>query len=178
MTNLSLALRLNLLFAILIAGIFYSSSARASDPFCEKEAEYAEFDFWVGDWEVYSGDNYELLVGWNLIEKLAAGCLISESWTNSSNGKGYSYRFFDPHEGNWKMLWVANGYSVEAKGGRQNENEILMEGTIHYFASEMITGFRVRFTNNGDGTVRQFAEQYDSKRDQWDVWFDGQYRRP
>ncbi len=54
---------------------------------------------------------------------------------------------------------------------------MLLSGEIHYFGTNLTTGFRVRFTRNPDGTAGQYAEQLDAETDTWKPWFDGIYRR-
>ena len=74
------------------------------------------------------------------------------------------------------MLWVSDAYSVHTTGTELRPGEILLRGEIHYFTTESTAGFRVRFTHNADGTVRQLAEQTDAETGAWIVWFDGVYR--
>ena len=51
---------------------------------CMVDAHAREFDFWVGDWDVYqAGTN--TLVGRNVIQIIADGCGLLENWTNLGN---------------------------------------------------------------------------------------------
>ena len=142
--------------------------------YCQDDSRFAQFDFWVGDWQVYVNDR---LVGQNTITKDANACVIREHWVNSGGTDGYSLRYFNPLAVKWQMLWVSDGYSVHTDGGEVRPGEMLLSGEIHYFETNLTTGFRVRFTDNPDGTVRQYAEQEDPETGAWTPWFDGVYRR-
>ena len=62
-----------------------------------------------------------------------------------------------------------DGYSLRYFNPLTNE--------IRYFGTNLTTGFRVRFTHNPDGAVRQYAEQLDGETNAWEPWFDGIYRQ-
>lgn len=51
-------------------------------------SEYRQFDFWIGDWEVY--DTLNNLVGTNVIEVKEDSCLITERWIGSKVTTGVS----------------------------------------------------------------------------------------
>jgi hypothetical protein len=171
----SVGIPLGLLLSIGVGTAFADSGA--AEPYCRSHAGFDQFDFWLGEWEVYAGQDFGQLVGNNRIERNARGCVVEENWLNTGGTDGVSLRYFDPATESWKMFWVSDGYSVETEGGQLEPGVMLLEGNIHYFADEFVTGFRVRFTANGDGTVRQFAEQLDPKTSEWVVWFDGLYRK-
>ena len=42
-------------------------------------AQHGQFDFWVGQWDVYRADTNQL-VAHSLIEKLYNGCAVRENW--------------------------------------------------------------------------------------------------
>ena len=141
---------------------------------CHDDPRFAQFDFWIGDWQVYANDKP---VGRNTITKDANACVVREHWVNNGGTDGYSLRYFNPLIDGWQMLWVSDGYSVHTAGGEVRPGEMLLSGEIHYFETNLTTGFRVRFTRKPDGTVRQYAEQLDAETDTWKPWFDGIYRR-
>ncbi len=170
------ARRLCILMLLLLA-IWSNVRAQSEDPYCAATPEFSQFDFWVGSWDVFSGPEYEQLVGINVIEQRAGGCLISEYWRNAADRDGHSLRYFDPESRTWKMFWVSFGYSVQAEGSEVQAGVMRLQGTIHYFAQSIRTGFRVRFTANEDGTVSQYAEQQNPRTGNWELWFDGLYRR-
>ncbi|HXV73289.1 MAG TPA: hypothetical protein VD713_01030 [Sphingomonadales bacterium] len=142
---------------------------------CEESPAYAEFDFWVGEWDVYSTDGTETYQGHNSIQKLAAGCLVYEHWTGAQGGEGYSMNYFDPVDGRWRQVWVSQNLSIDYSGGRDAEGRMVLEGTIHYYGPKASFPFRGIWKPNGDGTVLQHFDQQDPASGEWRVWFEGLY---
>ncbi|MEO1246806.1 MAG: hypothetical protein AAFX56_14085 [Pseudomonadota bacterium] len=168
---------LETLAATFVAGSLCASIASASEgpaSYCDSSPVFAQFDFWIGHWDVYAG---ERLVGQNTISKDAGGCVIREHWVNMGGTHGYSLRHYNPLSSTWEMFWVSDAYTVKTEGRELEPGVVLLEGKIHYFQSEQISDFRVRFTAREDGTVRQLAEQRDTAEEGWKTWFDGRYRR-
>ena len=69
---------------------------------CEGK-KYAEFDFWVGQRNVYNTDG--VLVGTNNILKLQENCVIQENWVSkSSPSKGTSYNYYNKTDDSWNQV--------------------------------------------------------------------------
>ena len=142
---------------------------------CEMTKGFADFDFWLGEWNVYSNDEKRTFQGTNSITKQHLGCLIMENWTNAQGGTGSSMNYFDPVEDQWRQLWVAGGYSIDYTGGLNESGSMVLVGTINYYKTGKAQAFRGAFTPNEDGSVRQFFEQQNTESGEWAVWFDGLY---
>lgn len=136
---------------------------------------FDQFDFWVGEWEVYISDT-DNRVGSNRIEKLEQDCALLETWTGADGSSGVSLNYYNPVTRDWRQLWVSAGrYSIDIIGGRVGESMVL-EGSIYNFAGA-VWNFRGTWTPNPDGSVRQFFEQFNHDSKQWMPWFDGRYVR-
>lgn len=144
-------------------------------PVCESSPAFNEFDFWVGEWNVYSNDEKRALQGTNSVTKHHANCLIMENWTSAKGTTGSSMNYYDPVTGKWRQLWVAGGYSIDYSGGLDEHGSMRLEGTINYYRSGKSFPFRGTWTPRADGSVRQFFEQFDPQKKVWDTWFDGLY---
>ena len=142
---------------------------------CETMDGFNDFDFWVGEWNVYSNDETRQLQGSNSITKHHKNCLIMENWTNTQGGTGRSMNYFDPVEDQWRQLWVAGGYSIDYTGGLDESGSMVLNGKINYYATGKSHAFRGTWTANEDGSVRQFFEQQNPEDQKWAVWFDGLY---
>lgn len=124
---------------------------------CMVNSHAREFDFWVGDWDVYqAGTN--IYAGHSLVELIAGGCALLENW-DSSNSTGKSINFIDPVTNKWKQSW-AGSYS----GGIQEfVNGEYKNGAMHFTfettdtKNNKIIG-RFIFFNEGPNQVRQFNE--------------------
>lgn len=144
---------------------------------CETMEGFNDWDFWVGEWNVYSNDEKHTLQGTNSITKIHKNCLIRENWTNTKGGQGSSMNYYDPVEGHWRQLWVAGGYSIDYTGSLDESGSMVLKGKINYYKPGTSFPFRGRWTADEAGNVRQFFEQFDPEKDQWTVWFDGIYER-
>jgi hypothetical protein len=144
---------------------------------CETAERFGDFDFWIGEWNVYSNDEKRTFQGTNSITKHHKNCLIMESWTSAQGGTGSSMNYYDAVEDQWRQLWVARGYSIDYTGGLDGSGSMLLTGKINYYKTAKQHAFRGRWTPNADGSVRQFFEQKDLESGEWTVWFDGLYVR-
>ena len=144
-------------------------------PICESEQHFSDFDFWLGEWNVYTNDEKRDFQGTNLITKHHRNCLIMENWTSVQGGTGRSMNYFDPVEDQWRQLWVAGGYSIDYTGGLDESGAMVLNGKINYYKTGKSQAFRGRWTPNADGSVRQFFEQQNLETNEWSVWFDGLY---
>ncbi len=153
-----------------------ASQAPASPVFpCEDDARFAEFDFWVGEWDVHVGNGN--LAGQNRIERAQRGCVLIENWTSASGGTGMSINYVDKTTGEWVQIWNdAGGSQIHIRGGLTDDG-MLLEGTIHYVANGTTAPFRGLWTPMPDGRVRQFFEQSNDDGETWVPWFEGFYSR-
>jgi len=158
-----------------VAGMPQPVLAQALSPLpCEEDARFQAFDFWVGRWDVFNGQ--QQLVGTNTIEKREQGCMLLEQWTGKGGGTGTSMNFYDIAKAKWVQYWMAaNGNAIWLEGG-------LKEGAMHLVGEWVtlngtVTPLRGTWTPLPDGRVRQFFEQSTDGGATWTTWFDGYYVR-
>ena len=141
---------------------------------CETDSVYRLFDFWVGEWDVFTAQDQK--AGTNRIEKLLGGCLLLEHWTGASGSEGRSINYYDPIRKLWVQKWVdAQGGIISVEGAFE-AGAMRFEGE-HFYPDGRREVFRMTFTPQQDGSVRQFIEQSRDGGDSWYVWFDGRYVR-
>lgn len=170
-----------------IIGLFFAAPGLAQETatesqsppesICETGQHFADFDFWLGEWNVYTNDEKRVFQGTNSITKHHKNCLIMENWTSAQGGTGRSMNYFDPVENQWRQLWVAGGYSIDYTGGLDESGAMVLKGKINYYNTGKSHAFRGVWTPNADGSVRQFFEQQAPETGEWVVWFDGLYVR-
>ena len=68
-----------------------SAAPSAPAPVCDS-AEYRQFDFWIGTWNVTEGGQP---AGQNAIEPDLKHCALFESWRSISGSRGRSINFYD-----------------------------------------------------------------------------------
>ncbi|MEC9222556.1 MAG: hypothetical protein VYE56_01565 [Pseudomonadota bacterium] len=136
---------------------------------------FSDFDFWVGEWEVFDSATGEKL-GEDIIQKIESGCLLLEHWKSVSGGTGTSLNYYNPVTREWRQVWVSEGrYSIDIVGGIRSGSMVL-EGSIYNFAGA-VWDFRGNWTPRPDGSVRQFFEQFNHDSNDWATWFDRRYVR-
>lgn len=163
---------LPLCLPVLAALALPSSAQQAPPPACDA-AEFRQFDFWSGKWEVYAGDK---LVGHNDITREEGDCVLHEHWAGLLGGTGQSVSYYDPGERQWFQTWTDGSATFRRFQGRY-------EGSVMRLTAESKTPagktrrHRMAFFNNADGSVRQLAETSEDGRG-WKTVVDLIYRRP
>ncbi len=160
------------------AALLLSSASALAQPApppnpCETGAEFSQFDFWLGDWNVYQTNG--ALAGINRITKTDAGCLIREHWRSATGGTGFSMNFYDVGAAAWRQVWVSRGAQIDYVGGLDEAGAMRLEGTIHYPANGASAPFRGAWSQQEDGSVLQEFHQQDAETGDWSVWFIGRY---
>lgn len=93
---------------------------------CVGEA-YREFDFWLGDWDVFDPDGQQ--VGTNTIASELGGCVVAEHWTGAGGVRGRSINAYDAETGQWHQTWVtANTIGHLRLAGGIVDGEMVLEG--------------------------------------------------
>jgi hypothetical protein len=95
---------------------------------CETDSIYRQFDFWIGNWEVYDLKNNK--AGDSKITSVLSSCTILEEWTsaNKQNGVYYAGKSFNTYNAatkQWQQTWVDNmGGSNEYLTGKFTEKKL------------------------------------------------------
>ena len=128
----------------------YSYSQNAPCACCSDE--YHQFDFWIGEWDVFDTTGNQ--VGQNTIERQQDGCVIQENWA-SKNTTGTSYNYFNATDSTWNQVWIDNqAGSLVLKGkfsdgAMRLRSELLIGKKVAFYRNEII------WTLHDDGTVSQ-----------------------
>jgi hypothetical protein len=163
-------------FARLAAGLACSwaiAAAAQMPPAPCSAAESRQFDFWIGDWDVFTPNGK--LAGANRIEAIY-GCVLHESW-KSATVQGQSLNVFDADRGVWHQTWIDSTGSllvIEGKfsGGAMTMSDAALPGKKDAKAVNEIT-----WTPQPDGTVRQHWRVSADGGKTWSTSFDGKYVR-
>lgn len=142
---------------------------------CSADA-YRQFDFWLGEWQVYGGPASDKLIGRSSISRVAAGCALNEHWINNAGQDGRSLNVFEPATGRWTQFWVgSDGVVLRLHGGIDKGNMVL-QGELAG-ANGGVQKQRIRWTPQADGSVEQRWETSDDDGKSWQTSFVGRYRR-
>ena len=144
---------------------------------CVHNELYGMLDFWLGDWDVYVGDN---LVGRNTIEKTMKGCAVLEHWQSIEGGRGTSLFYVDGQR-IWKQVWVTE-YGTMPGGVKEkthqplaDQRQVRFQGRV-YAENDKSYLDRTTLTDLGDGHVRQIIEVSMDEGINWRAVFDAEYR--
>lgn len=135
-----------------------------------------QFDFWVGNWEIYH-TQADTIVGHNTIERILNGCVIQENWTGTTGFKGKSFNTFNAIDTAWNQVWVGvSGATYHFKGKMEGTAMKLKGQTIG--RNEQAVLFKMSYTpDKNTGNVRQIWKQSTDKSENWTVIFDGIYKK-
>lgn len=122
-------------------------------------AQYRQFDFWLGQWEVIdpTGATFQ---GTNMVESELDGCVVEENWMGAGGVPGRSINIYDASIDAWTQMWVAAGGGL---GGVLLLEGGLVDGSMVMGGTRVFADFggftvadTISWTVMPDGTVRQF----------------------
>jgi len=133
-------------------------------------AEYRQFDFWLGEWEVFLPNGKK--AGDSRIESIAAGCALLENWSGNGGFSGKSVNMYDRGDQRWHQSWVdSSGSRLDLAGVFADRRMVLTS------AAKAGPVQRIAWSVNDDGSVRQLWESSSDEGKTWSVQFDGKYVR-
>lgn len=143
---------------------------------CSKNPKNREFDFWLGEWDVYNATG--TLVGQSVIQSASGECMILENWTSAMNPyTGKSINFYNSTTGRWEQHWVgsAGDIGINPNGEYKDGAMRFVRETTDAAGKPMLTHFN--FHNLGPNKVRQHLENSSDTGKTWKTVFDYTYVR-
>ncbi len=138
--------------------------------------EHRQFDFWLGRWNVTSGDR---TAGSNEVRSIHGGCALQENWVGAGPGgiSGSSLNLYDRASGRWHQTWVDSGGNLLQLDGGLVDGAMVMVGEQAAAGGRGGIRHRITWTPAEDGSVRQLWEASQDGGANWSVLFDGLYQR-
>jgi len=164
----------NIAVMLLLAATSTAVPGQAASPPAPCSSPQAhQFDFWIGDWDVFMPNGK--LAGTNRIERIY-GCALHESW-KSSSVEGQSFNVFDPDRGVWHQTWIDSTASLLViEGGIRDGAMSLSDATLAGKKDAKQLN-EITWTPNSDGSVRQHWRVSADGGKTWKTSFDGKYVR-
>ena len=135
-----------------------------------QSVEHRQFDFWVGQWEVFVGGGKK--AGDSKIELVADGCAILEQWSGAAGGTGKSLNIYDTVDRQWHQTWVDNSGTLLMLSGAFADRSMVMSMTGPSPSDPKTTvKQRIAWTPAADGSVRQLWESSTDAGRTWTVLF-------
>ena len=139
--------------------------------------EFAQLDFWVGDWDVFSTTK-GIPRGTSHVSKEMGGCVVWENWTSLAGGYvGKSYNVWNVNLHRWEQFWVDNGAGTAYFHGG------LKDGAMDYWTDDVpqpdgsMLQRHLQFIPMAGGQVRQFCQDSKDGGKTWTVEYDLTYKR-
>ena len=160
---------------ILILSEGYSQQA-VQHP-CAANPVYRQFDFWIGEWDVFAVSGKK--AGDSKIELILDSCIILENWKSSgSDYAGKSFNTYNTSSKQWQQTWVDNkGGSTEFLEGRYENNKMIFMTNSFVFSKDTMAVRKLTFYNLTPGKVRQHGEISKDNKLTWQTEYDLEYRR-
>lgn len=141
---------------------------------CKYSAEARQFDFWLGEWDVYNTNGQK--AGTNSVQSFSGGCGLLENWTSALGGDGKSINFYDAGTGKWYQSWIGSG------GGALRYAGVFKDGAMRFEGETVApdgkkTQQKLTFFKTDENTVRQLFEASTDDGKTWTVTFDLKYVR-
>lgn len=127
-----------------------TSTPPPTPPPCSS-AEFRQFDFWLGHWNVIGPKGKQ--VGTSEISRRSEGCAIREQWTDSSGKGGMSLNYYDPAEEQWHQDWVGGDGMILHLHGGLKDGAMVMNGSIKGSKGTYLN--RITWTPLPEGKVKQ-----------------------
>ncbi|MES2649087.1 MAG: hypothetical protein V4717_19575 [Bacteroidota bacterium] len=172
------------LYTILILLTFVcqvSSQTVAPASPCRVDPTYRQFDFWLGNWDVYNLKGKK--AGDSKISLILDSCIILEEWSGmpgpgGTTYKGKSFNTYDASTRQWQQHWVDNvGSSTHYSLGKFEGDKITFSTTPVSYTKDSIVVMKLTFFNLGSDKVRQLGEISNNNGNTWSPQYDLEYRR-
>ena len=148
---------------------------------CTTDPVYRQFDFWIGEWDVYAKNGKK--AGDSKIDLILDSCIILENWksANVSQGVYYAGKSFNTYNSTskqWQQTWVDNvGGSTEFLEGHFENNRMIFQTKPFQFSKDTVAVRRLTFYNLDVNKVRQHGEISKNGGRTWSTEYDLEYRR-
>jgi hypothetical protein len=138
--------------------------------------EHAQFDFWVGKWDVYPANKPDQLVAHSLIERLYNGCAVRENWMPLKGAGGGSLNSYRPEKKQWEQYWTDSGNELNVYVGGIEDSKMVLTG-ISRTPNGATTSERMIYEKLPDGSVTQTGYTSKDEGKTWGLSYKFIYRR-
>jgi tetratricopeptide (TPR) repeat protein len=138
---------------------------------CRHTAEFRQFDFWLGEWDVEQGGQK---IARSSIQLILDECVVFENY-EAPGYSGKSLNTWDAGEKRWEQHYMdTTGGSRAFVGGMAGERMVM---TTEFDRNGTHVATRMTYSKEGPDRVRQFIETSLDGGKTWSAGFDGMYVR-
>ncbi|MEM9532165.1 MAG: hypothetical protein AAGA23_14725 [Pseudomonadota bacterium] len=158
----------------------------------DSDANRSDFDFWVGEWQVFDKAS-GLLVGFDDISEIRGGCALRQHWRHMNDQyspPGAPWRMRGGSDtslaadGRWHQVWIDNnGGYIHLSGGLDENGVMVLQSDWMEYRDRAGTGYKVRhrwhWAPQEDGTIHNWGFQQSElpAQSDWVKYYDIVYRR-
>jgi hypothetical protein len=140
---------------------------------CPSKAEYRQFDFWLGEWDV---TDHGEKIATSSIQNIIGGCVVFENYSQANGYTGKSFNFYDASLGKWRQTWVDAFGNASEFSGEFRDGAMRYEGETHRAEGRRVLR-KMILTRLDDNRVRQYSERSLDGGKTWAVAYDYIYTR-
>jgi hypothetical protein len=146
----------------------------AAAPSCTAPA-YRQFDFWIGDWDVFDAGDPQTTVARVRVDSILDGCVLREDYQATDGKRGQSFSMYDASRKVWRQNWVTNRGQWLLIAGGLHGSEMALSGFDRTAGGEeeLIRGV---WKPVEGGIVRETAVTSTDGGKTWKPWFDLWFR--
>lgn len=153
-----------------------AASPRPAEASVCSAAPYHQFDFWLGDWDVFDAAGKP--AGHDHVVSILDSCAIEEDWESEKGGRGRSLNVYDAVAGRWHQTFVDDrGGLLELNGGLEEGNMVLIGAHPSVVQKGARVVHRISWTPVSAGKIHQLWEISKNEGRTWATVFDGMYVR-
>ena len=142
---------------------------------CTLDPTYRQFDFWIGDWDVYGVKGNK--AGESHVELILDSCIIYENWQSTGKYAGKSFNTYNSALKRWQQTWVDDKGGLTEYFGGFADNKMTLVTKPFAFSKDTTAMRKMTFFNLSPVKVRQFGEITKDGGNSWTTEFDLEYRR-
>jgi hypothetical protein len=155
--------------------LFASSPAWAQPTGVNLKPLYHQFDFWLGEWDVYKYGT-DTLAGRSRIESIIDSMGLLENYqVLRGNYAGKSINKYNAAEKRWEQYWVDNSGLTLFLTGKRVDHKMVMNDALYGDAQRGLN--QIVWEPMRNGSVRQTWSLSKDGGKSWTIVFDGEYRR-
>ncbi len=156
--------------AAVVVTLNASPAAVPAPPGHCNEAGYREFDFWLGEWDVFDVAAPKTSSARVSVASILDGCALRESYEGARGLKGQSISSYDSAGRVWQQTWVTNRGELLVLHGTFRGSEMVLEG------ADVTADGRPRLVKGvwkpaGEGVEETAVISLDDGKT-WATWFD------
>lgn len=144
--------------------------------FLQNTFAQSNFNFWIGDWDVYSIASGNC-IGENHISKILDNNVIFENWNDVLGIKGKSFTLYDSISHQWKQTWVDNTGEITELTGILGSDTMIFISQPKFNRENRLVINRMTIVKKSENELLQTGEvSFDNTRT-WQTNYSFKYKR-